>query len=436
VKAIILDGSQENDLISQHIRTALTAELEAHGWEIENVQLCDTKIGNCAGDFFCWIRNPGLCNVNDANRLIARSIANCQLMVYLTPITFGGYSSTLKKMVDHQIQNVLPFFEKVNGETHHSRRYPDYPDFLAIGWMDHFDAQSEAVFRHLTYRNAINLHAKRSVTGVVLADQTESQIQASVQQWMSELKSGKRIQPVTLPESQNGAVNPTPIQKAVLLVGSPRTRKSTSNSLGGYLFEQLKERSIQTETIFIHTTMNSAERTRAMLDAIDKADLILLAFPLYVDSLPAPVIHALETIAMQSASQGENKRQPLFAAIANCGFPEPGHNITALAICENFARLSNFTWAGSLALGAGEGMVHGTPLNEMDGRVIPLKKALNLAAEALARGESIPSEAQALLAKPFIPAWLYRAMGVYGWRQQAKPYGVEKVIKRQPYLVK
>jgi hypothetical protein len=173
-----------------------------------------------------------------------------------------------------------------------------------------------------------------------------------------------------------------------------------------------------------------------MLEAVDKADLVLLAFPLYVDSLPAPVMKALEAIALQRASQGENKPQPLFAAIANCGFPEPGHNATALAICANFARLSNFTWAGSLALGAGEGMVHGTPLNELDGRVIPLKKALDLAAEALARGTSIPSAAQALLAKPFIPGWLYRAMGVYGWRQQARPYGVEKVIKRQPYLIK
>jgi len=41
---------------------------------------------------------------------------------------------------------------------------------------------------------------------------------------------------------------------------------------------------------------------------------------------------------------------------------------------------------------------------------------------------SIPSAAQALLAKPFIPGWLYRAMGAYGWKQQAKPYGAEKVI--------
>ena len=150
------------------------SRLKARGWEIEHVQLCETKIGNCAGDFFCWIRNPGLCNVNDANRLIAASIANCQLLVYLTPITFGGYSSSLKKMVDHQIQNVLPFFQQVNGETHHQKRYPAYPDFLAIGWMDQPDAQTESIFRHLAYRNSINFYAKKFIAGVVFADQTES----------------------------------------------------------------------------------------------------------------------------------------------------------------------------------------------------------------------------------------------------------------------
>ncbi|MCK4899409.1 MAG: hypothetical protein KAS38_11555 [Anaerolineales bacterium] len=63
------------------------------------------------------------------------------LMVYLTPITFGGYSSALKRMVDHQIQNVLPFFARVSSETHHRKRYKKYPDLLAVGWMDEPDAQ-------------------------------------------------------------------------------------------------------------------------------------------------------------------------------------------------------------------------------------------------------------------------------------------------------
>jgi hypothetical protein len=64
-----------------------------------------------------------------------------------------------------------------------------------------------------------------------------------------------------------------------------------------------------------------------------------------------------------------------------------------------------------------------------------LKRALDLAADSLAHGKAIPSEAQALLAKPFIPAWLYRAMGVYGWRQQARQYHAENSLKRQPYKI-
>ena len=87
-------------------------------------------------------------------------------------------------------------------------------------------------------------------------------------------------------------------------------------------------------------------------------------------------------------------------------------------------------------MGAGEGMIHGTPLNELDGRVVPLKKALDLAAEALAQGQPIPQEAQKLLAKPFIPGWMYRWMGIFGWRQQAKQYGMERSLRRQPYTMK
>jgi hypothetical protein len=88
---------------------------------------------------------------------------------------------------------------------------------------------------------------------------------------------------------------------------------------------------------------------------------------------------------------------------------------------------------GSLALGAGEGMVHGMPLNELDGRAIPLKNALNLAAQALASGQPIPDAAQELLSKPFIPAWLYRLMGKFGWQQQAKRWGAQKELQRKPY---
>jgi len=435
MKAILLDGSLEaNDSTGGRIRAALTAQLQAQGWDVEHVVLREKRIGNCAGDFFCWIRSPGVCNVNDDNRAIAAAIIASDLLVYLTPVTFGGYSSSLKSMVDHQIQNISPFFATVGGGTHHQKRYAKHTDLLAVGWMDAPDVQSETVFRHLVQRNARNFYAQNSVSGVVCASQTDGEMLASAQKWLDELRNDQSSQRVELPTSSVTGKGASEIRRALLLVGSPRARKSTSNSLGGYLSEQLSARSIQTETVYLHTVGRSPEKMQALLDAVDAADLVTLAFPLYVDSLPAPAIEALERIAAHRQGRDRSHRQ-LFTAIANCGFPEALHNTTALAICETFARQAGFEWAGALSLGGGE-MVSGKALVEAGGMTILMRKTLELTAEALAQGQSIPSAARDSLAKPVIPHWVYRLTGRLRWNRQAKHYGALKLLKRQPYLGK
>jgi hypothetical protein len=186
--------------------------------------------------------------------------------------------------------------------------------------------------------------------------------------------------------------------------------------------------------MYIHTTIRSMERFQALVKAVQAADLVTLAFPLYVDSLPAPVIEALERIAAQRTGQKDGGKLQKFAAIVNCGFPEAKHTANALAVCATFARQAGFEWVGGLALGGGEGMVHGASLAELGGRAIPLRQSLDLAAEALLAGDPIPQAAQALIEKPFIPSWLYRIFGGYGWRQQAKRWGMQRELMRRPYL--
>ena len=427
MKTLILDGSPSNDPQAVRIVDALHKYLPS----AETVILREQRIGNCAGDFFCWVRSPGLCNTNDDNRIIAAKIMQSDLVIYLTPVTFGGYSSQLKRMVDHQIQNISPFFATINGEIHHQKRYKRYPNTLVIGWMEEPNPRAESIFRHLVHRNAINLYAKTSVCGLVIGPQPEAELTEQIKLWIEAIANGSSSPAPALPSTEISVAPTCPIRRAVLLVGSPRTKKSTSASLGGYLFEQLRTSGIETQTIQIYTSLYSQERMMGLLAAIDQADLVVLAFPLYVDSLPAPVTAALEKIA----AHRKDIQSPIrFAAIANCGFPEAKHNETALAIAAEFARQTGLIWMGGLALGAGEGIVHGIPLNELDGRAIPLKGALDLAAETLACGNSIPQTARDSLAKPVIPNWMYTLQGRFGWRQSAKQYGMEKNLKRQPYL--
>jgi len=431
MKAIILNGSNANDNTGERLYTALLAKLQEWGWESEHILLREKNIGNCAGDFYCWVRSPGMCNVNDDNREIAAAIANSDLLVYLTPITFGGYSSELKRMVDHQIQNISPFFASIDGETHHQRRYTRYPIFLVVGWLEQANQRAEAIFRNLVQRNALNIYAEKAYCGIALSNQTDAELLRQAGDWLKALKDGPGSQEADSPEIEVLPVENCPAPRhALLLVGSPRTRKSTSHSLGAYLMGQLAARSVETETIQVYTSLNNPQRMHVLLKKLEAADLAVLAFPLYVDSLPAPVISLLERI---SAQRADCTTQIRFAALANCGFPEAHHNDTALLICSEFARQTGLNWAGGLALGAGQGLVNGTPLDELDGRVIPLKNALDLTAEALSRGEPIPDEAQRLLAKPFIPAWLYRFMGSFGWKQQARKWGVNQALRRRTY---
>jgi hypothetical protein len=64
----------------------LRDEMQSRRWQVEHVLLREKKIGNCAGDFFCWIRNPGRCNIDADNRGIAQAVVGCDLLVYLTKI--------------------------------------------------------------------------------------------------------------------------------------------------------------------------------------------------------------------------------------------------------------------------------------------------------------------------------------------------------------
>ena len=316
------------------------------------------------------------------------------------------------------------------------------PDLLAVGWLEAPDAGAEQVFRHLVQRNALNWRAERAASQVVLASQTDQALQAQVQAALSRLASGSGSEPIKLPAAGGRATAEQPepaggapeVQNALLLVGSPKLKKSSSYLLGEYLFAKLAERSIQTETVFLHAAVRSPEKMAALLAATNRAGLVVLAFPLYVDSLPAPVIEALEAIALHRRDR-EGSPAQRFAAVANCGFPEAVHNTTALAICETFARQAGFAWAGWLSLGGGAGMGATAPLAEVGGRAAALKKPLDLAAEALAQGETIPEEAQTLLAKPFAPVWLYRLIGNWSWPQQAKRWGAQKLLRQKPYTM-
>ena len=132
-----------------------------------------------------------------------------------------------------------------------------------------------------------------------------------------------------------------------LLIGSAKRSRSTSEELGTTLLNRLCEYGFESETLFLHRSVHTERRRRELLDAVDRAEILVLACPLYVDALPYLVVRAFELIAEHRRASPSEDRQR-FVSIMNCGFPEAHHNDTGLAICRQFAREVGFEWAAGL----------------------------------------------------------------------------------------
>jgi multimeric flavodoxin WrbA len=200
--------------------------------------------------------------------------------------------------------------------------------------------------------------------------------------------------------------------RALLINASPKRGRSTSLSMAEYLAERLSEKGIEARVLHMGHDPAGA------VDAIDAADVVVLASPLYVDSLPSGVMAFFEEFSTRKGSaQGQR-----FLGIVNCGFPEASQCATAITIMSIFARNVGFAWAGALPMGMGEA-VAGRPLREAGGMARRPRAALDLTAQALAEGKDVPEEALRLMARPPIPRWLFVRLAHRMWRQRARENG-------------
>jgi hypothetical protein len=172
MKAVFFKGSPPagRDPLSNRAAAAVSAALKARGWDAKAFALAGMDIQPCRGCFSCWVKTPGRCVIHDDEEAILGATAASDRVIWLTPITFGGYSPELKKALDRIIPILLPFFAKVRGQTHHPLRYPRPRRLLAIGTLKQEDADSEGVFRHLVGRNALNMGDVAAATVVFSGD--------------------------------------------------------------------------------------------------------------------------------------------------------------------------------------------------------------------------------------------------------------------------
>jgi multimeric flavodoxin WrbA len=450
-KVFVLHGATNGEPSLASALSILTDVLRQNGAEVRTFSRDSLRLTHCIGCFGCWLETPGICRFKEPGaQEFLETLIPSDTVILLTPVTFGGYSSEVKQVVDRMLPILLPYMSTYHGEVHHKPRYSRRPRLIGIGLQDRPNRAEAGTFRLLVGRHAVDVHAPSYAAEVVGVNDSAESLRSVFQSLLTRndvLPRGRSINRL-MPYGEMAVAPSDPNRRrdVLLIVGSPKTRSASSSSvLGNYLLDRLKEHGWETESLTLKTSTFTGEGEAALLAAVDRADMLIFAFPLYVDALPALMTRALERVARRRRSNAQQRPLSLFA-IVNNGFPESYQSNLALLICRNFAVSTGMTWLGALAIGGGEAVIGGKPIQARNDLGFPMFKITNglaLAADALAQGQPVPADAILNLSSspiPFAPYRVWRYLFLRNtasfWEKRASEFGVgKKSVLARPFSV-
>ena len=131
------------------------------------INLNEKSLKACMGCFNCWLKTPGLCPLKDEAQSILKAEINSDRVLYLCPVTWGGFSPSLKIYMDRSIGRALPFFRTFKRETHHPPRYEKNPVPFLVGYGKNLDEDEIEVFKRTGENLSDNLHKGKMQTLII-----------------------------------------------------------------------------------------------------------------------------------------------------------------------------------------------------------------------------------------------------------------------------
>jgi hypothetical protein len=220
------------------------------------------------------------------------------------------------------------------------------------------------------------------------------------------------------------------IKKATVLNGSPRDGATTSGSLGGHLATLLRTYGVETRTHVISSSLRTKELSDDMMKDVNSSDLVVLSYPPSLDSPPSDVVRWMELIRDDELIDLEGKA---FLAIGHCDEPDPAKLDVSIGILHNFSDSEGMRWLGGMRMPMGSA-IDGTPLIAAGKKGRWAVKALDMAADALKKGETVPEDAVALMSHRPMRELSYVSRCNKRWKRLAVQKGTRMNLMDRPLL--
>lgn len=219
-------------------------------------------------------------------------------------------------------------------------------------------------------------------------------------------------------------------KKLVIFNGS--LRKSGTSYSFARTIKKLAEDGVNTaHIIHIIEYFDGKQNFDSLKDILSHSDIIGLAAPMYVDTLPYPVIWFFEKLSDEM--KRELKGKSLFA-VSQWGFPDITLRYPLLGSCRCFAEEVGMRWMGGLGYGGGP-MINGAFMEDLGKKGARITSALKLALDDVIEGREISPKAQDLIQEK-IPRILFYPLAAFMnhmARKNARKEGTVD-LKRKYYL--
>ncbi len=187
-------------------------------------------------------------------------------------------------------------------------------------------------------------------------------------------------------------------KKVITLIGSTRGKKTASESIVNYLFNDVNE--VELRKYRAHEIFNKKEKLDVFMNDLKDGDILLISSPVYVHSLPYPLTVVLEQMAGKEFKSCWQSKKIL--AVFHSGYPEDIQRKASFKICENFANETSMKWMGGLGFG-GSPLIAGRPLEEVGSFTKWMRKSLDELRISLIEGNEISADAYKMAKKHFPP---------------------------------
>ncbi|BBF42527.1 multimeric flavodoxin WrbA family protein, diverged or disrupted [Lachnospiraceae bacterium KM106-2] len=208
----------------------------------------------------------------------------------------------------------------------------------------------------------------------------------------------------------------------VCINGSPKANENNS----AYFLEQLTK--MVDDKDIVTYWISKEKNVDPIMENIIKSDVLLFAFPLYVDSLPSHLIRFLKKLELYIKDKDCKTK---VYVIVNCGFYEGSQTYLAIQQMKLFCKTVHLSFGQALGIGSGE-MLGGL-------KTVPIhngpNKALGEAFDVLATSIVQKGEGEDLFVKPSrFPRFAYLVASNNFWCKYAKKYGNSKYkLKKRLY---